>query len=1301
MNNLVFIDGSIPDPQAIIDSLTPGSRWFLLEGGGLAEIAAIAGRFTGMDSVQIVSHGAKGALLLGGETVGIADIDAHAADWAAIGACLTAEGDILLYGCGIAGGDEGAAFIRQVAQSTGGDVAASDDATGPLSLGGDSVLEVSTGGIEAAGIDFSSYGGILELGGAGKVKTDVGNGLRTDIVRDVAVQADGRIVAVGESNGFKTVIRLNADLSQDFSYFQSRQGTSGLGSLNAVALQADGKAVAGGSDPSGGVIERRNTDGTLDTTFGSGGIVTTNFAGAGGAIKDLVIQAGGGIVVVGVTLAGDFVVQRYNANGSIDITFGTSGTVITDLAGTDTANGVVVQADGRIVVAGSNDDGSSDFVIVRYTASGALDTSFSGDGRFEFTFGAADFCAAIAQQADGRYVLAGYSSINSATNGANDFALARVNANGTLDTAFDSEGILTTDFSGGDDRATSIAIQSDGKIVVGGSGGTGSDTFAIARYNTNGSLDTTFSGDGKAQFAVGASGSVNSTKVLADGSILLAGEVDLNSTPGLVTAANLGFFKLSGSGLADGGAIYDIRSVLSDDVAYDVAIRSDGKYIVAGSAAGRPALLRYNADGTLDTTFGGDGRIDFGTTVLGTIRGVAIQGDGKIVVTGTGFNGGTSNDIVVVRLDINGFFDFGFGTTGTAIAALAGNQAAYDVVIQSDGKILVAGESGGDFAAVRFTTAGVLDTTYDTDGMVTTNIGGPDQGRAAVVQADGKLVVAGSNFLGSSADFAVVRYTTAGVLDTTFSGDGITSTTFDAEDIATGVALQADGKVVVVGYTNVNAGTTGPNDFAIARFNANGSIDTTFSSDGRTTVDMGADDRANSVAIQSDGKILVGGSFNGGASDFAIVRLNANGSLDTSFSGDGKANFTFDANTFFGGAEFAYSLKVQADGKIIVVGSSDSGTGGGDNDIAMLRLNADGTLDTSFIGDGETTYGTDAANALNGTYAGDKLFGFAGDDFLTGRAGNDSLDGGGGFDYANYLDPTSTAGITVSLAAAGAQNTGGAGTDTLVGIEGLYGSNLGDTLAGDDAAVNALYGWGGADGLYGNGGFDYIEGGEGEDTLGGGAGDDFLIGGNGGDWVVYNDSSAAVYVDMSGASAFANGSATGFDVLSGIERVYGSAFGDFLFGSAGADTLVGDQGSDIIYGFGLGDSLDGGADTDYIVGGAGADTITTGTGQDFIYFQGQAEGKDTVTDWRVSGFDLLVIDEPAFGAGLVAGQYLSSESWRFVTGTAATANFGQFIWNGATSTLSWDADGTGAGVAVQLVTLTGVSSLTAGDILVL
>jgi autotransporter-associated beta strand protein len=475
----------------------------------------------------------------------------------------------------------------------------------------------------------------------------------------------------------------------------------------------------------------------------------------------------------------------------------------------------------------------------------------------------------------------------------------------------------------------------------------------------------------------------------------------------------------------------------------------------------------------------------------------------------------------------------------------------------------------------------------------------------------------------------------------------------------------------------LNAMTGGFTMAPLTELDMNGFDQTVHGLTGSGTIDFGTNLSTNAVTL----------TVNNAGTGFT-------GSLD----GRTGAQTPIVDNAVFNGSTVDLSLVQFAQGGWLSVGEgfgpefdtiTINGTANGDNLTGSRK--------------GDVLFGLGGGDVLSGGASQDALNGDAGNDFLTGGAGNDTLNGGTDFDYANYLDASTTAGITLSLAVTTAQVTGGAGTDTLTSIEGIYGSNFGDTLTGDNAAVNALYGWGGADSLSGGGGFDYVEAGEADDTMDGGAGDDYLLGGNGIDTLTFATAGAAVYVDMSGASAFANGTASGFDVLSSVERVIGSGFGDFLFGSAGADTLSGGVGIDIIYGFGLGDSLDGGADTDYLVGGAGADTITSGAGQDYIYFQGQNEGKDTITDWRANGFDILCIDEPAFGGGLTINQYLSDagNANRFVAGTAATAAIGQFLWNSATSTLSWDADGTGVGVAVQLVTLTGITSLTASDVLVL
>jgi uncharacterized delta-60 repeat protein len=205
------------------------------------------------------------------------------------------------------------------------------------------------------------------------------------------------------------------------------------------------------------------------------------------------------------------------------------------------------------------------------------------------------------------------------------------------------------------------------------------------------------------------------------------------------------------------------------------------------------------------------------------------------------------------------------------------DDRAYSVAIQSDGKIVVAGfERNGisnfDFALVRYNTDGSLDTNFDSDGKVTTAIGsGTDSAYSVAIQSDGKIVVAGYSDNGSNDDFALVRYNTDGSLDTNFDSDGkVTTEVGSSDDYAESVAIQSDGKIVAAGYSS----NGGNNDFALVRYNTDGSLDTSFDSDGKVTTAIGsASDFARSVAIQSDGKIVVAGySDNGSNADFALVR---------------------------------------------------------------------------------------------------------------------------------------------------------------------------------------------------------------------------------------------------------------------------------------------------------------------------------------------------------------------------------------------------------------------------------------------
>lgn len=360
----------------------------------------------------------------------------------------------------------------------------------------------------------------------------------------------------------------------------------------------------------------------------------------------------------------------------------------------------------------------------------------------------------------------------------------------------------------------------------------------------------------------------------------------------------------------------------------------------------------YAQDGSLDLSFDTNGIV---TTDIGNYSNiaysVAIQVDGKIVIAGKTF-GGADDDFALLRYNPNGTFDNTFDTDGIVITQVgSNNDNAYAIALQPDGKILVAGHgyggSSGDFALVRYNTTGSLDTTFDTDGMVLTDIGtNDDYGRALAIQTDGKIVVAGYSSNGSHYDIALARYNINGSLDNSFDSDGIVTTDIgNYGDIAYSVAIQADGKIVVAGYTESSISS----DFALARYTTTGSLDTSFDVDGIVTTDIGTYvNRAYSLAIQTDGKIVVAGyTENGISSDFALARYTANGSIDTSFDGDGIVT-TDIANS----SDEAYSLTIQSDGKIVAAGY---GINNSNYEFCLTKYNVNGSLDNTFDADGIVT----------------------------------------------------------------------------------------------------------------------------------------------------------------------------------------------------------------------------------------------------------------------------------------------------------------------------------------------------------
>jgi uncharacterized delta-60 repeat protein len=376
----------------------------------------------------------------------------------------------------------------------------------------------------------------------GTLTTDFGG--HQDIGYPIALQPDGKIIVAGESgldaNPKFALARYNSNGSLDTSFGGdgkiTTDFTSGEDVAYGVAVQADGKIVAAGT--SGGysrfALARYNPNGSLDTSFGGDGKVTTDFTPNGDYAYGMGIQADGKIVAAGnadVTRSDSrFAVARYNANGSLDATFGGDGKVTTDLTSyPDDGLAMAIQADQKIVMVGGAGFGAPNekFGLVRYNTNGSLDATFGGDGKVTTDFGPQpDVAFGVAIQSNGKIVAAGGSSLGPSNNPK--FALARFNVNGSLDGSFGGDGKRTTDFSPGDDDAYSVAIQADGKIVAAGQASSRNAKFALARYNANGSLDTTFGGDGKRTTDLtDAFDAVFAVLVQPDGKILAAGAAGL------------------------------------------------------------------------------------------------------------------------------------------------------------------------------------------------------------------------------------------------------------------------------------------------------------------------------------------------------------------------------------------------------------------------------------------------------------------------------------------------------------------------------------------------------------------------------------------------------------------------------------------------------------------------------------------------------------------------------------------------------------------------------------------------------
>jgi uncharacterized delta-60 repeat protein len=702
-------------------------------------------------------------------------------------------------------------------------------------------------------------------------------------VSDIAIQADGKILAVGAfyhlygaSTGYLTrgLARINTDNTADIS-FSNNIGINFNSNTSTVAVQADQKIVVGGTFTTfAGVtvnrIVRLNTDGTRDTTF------TTNTGTAfNGAVGDIAIQTDGKIVAVGAftTFNGATVnrIARLNTDGSRDTTFTTN----TGTAFSGDTSKVAIQSDGKILISGTFTTFNGVVVrnLVRLNTDGTRDTTFTtnlGTGFVGSTI-------AIAVQSDGKILVGGDLS---SLNGTSINRFVRLNSDGTRDTSF-STNIGTALSSGG--TVHEIAVQSDGKIVLTGFFPVfnGTTVNGIVRLNSDGTTDMSFASSTGIGLGVGASSTGRAILITPSSEIVVGGSFfKLN---GLTVSY---FFKLN----SEGARVWPPTRLGTDGTVFSIAVQPDEKIILAGNFTAFNGsvvyhIIRINKNGTLDTSF--NALLASSSSASNLINSVALQSDGKIIVGGdfTSFNG-VSGRNRLVRLNTDGTVDTDFSTNiGTAIpSGDPDEEEVRCVAVQADNKIIIGGKFStfNSVAAknlIRLNSDGTRDTAFMANlgtGFTHSVFSGSDRVSAINVQSDNSILVAGQfNSLNGTVVRNIVKLNQDGTRQTSFTTN--IGTGADQEILA--VTTKPDGKIVIAGQFNAFNGHT---ISKVAQLQSSGARDTSFNPGSGTTSLLYA------VAVQADNKILIGGGFSSfsGSSVKGFARLLENGSLDGGFNNE-------------------------------------------------------------------------------------------------------------------------------------------------------------------------------------------------------------------------------------------------------------------------------------------------------------------------------------------------------------------------------------------------------------------------------
>ena len=504
------------------------------------------------------------------------------------------------------------------------------------------------------------------------------------------------------------------------------------------------------------VVIRYDANGTLDTGFGTGGSVTWH-GGSGNDIGHaLALQLDGKILVAGESFNGsylqDLLLIRINIDGTVDTGFGNGGAFVWDRGHNklDRGYALAVQGDGEVLLAGETWNSTLGDVLLMKFHAGAVTWDSTGL-YYEYI---EDKGYALALQPDGRILVAGSTEEGDTVPSYSDLLLNRYNADGTMDTGFGTGGSVTWGFTTWNDYGNHLAVRPDGTILVAGRS-LGSDSLLVS-FSADGIVDTTFGTDG---YVISSSTNGHTMEIQDDGKILIAGHYS-GTSPGPGDELVLTRYDTHGvldTGFGIGGTVTWENSNAHDQ-GHALALEPDGDILVGGKSSEDALLMKYNMAGILDSDFGTGGNTTWDSGYGNDCNlALALRPDGKILAAGYSDNG-SDYDVLVVRYNSDGTLDTGFGTGGVATWDSGyGDDYGRAMALQPDGKILVAGysSSGSDYdvLVVRFSANGTLDTGFGTDGSLTFDGGwGDDYGYSMVLQPDGSILVAGTDYNGTDDD---------------------------------------------------------------------------------------------------------------------------------------------------------------------------------------------------------------------------------------------------------------------------------------------------------------------------------------------------------------------------------------------------------------------------------------------------------------------------------------------------------------------------------------------------------------------